>query len=72
MIKVKILDILKKKDRNINWLAKNANVNYSTLYNLSHNKTTAVKFEILDNLCEFLNCKLTDIIDYFPNTKDEN
>lgn len=66
MIKVKILDILEEKERNLRWLSQKANINYSTLYNFAHNKTSSVKFEVLDNLCNFLDCKLSDIIEYIP------
>ncbi|MCB2297071.1 helix-turn-helix domain-containing protein [Clostridium tagluense] len=63
MIKVKVMDILNKKERNINWLAKKAGIGYSTIYNFSLSKTSAVNYEILEAVCKVLECKIEDILE---------
>lgn len=64
MIKVKLLDILDKKDRNLNWLATNAEITYSTLYNFAHQNTSSVTYDILEKLCSTLKCDVKDLIEY--------
>ncbi len=66
MIKIKILDILNKKERNLNWLATNAGITYSTLYNFAHQNTSSVTYDILEKVCETLRCDVCDIIEYIP------
>lgn len=70
MINIKVLDILNDLERNIRWLSTKANINYSTLYNFAHNNTQAVNYDILDKLCEALNCNIQDIIEHIPNNKE--
>lgn len=66
MIDIKLLNILDEKDRNLNWLSNNAGINYSTLYNFAHQKTSSVTYDILERLCKTLRCKVQDIIEYVP------
>lgn len=76
MIIVKVDKILNDMDRNIRWLANKADINYSTLYNFTYNKTNSVNYDIIDKLCCFLNCNIQDVIEYVPeetnNIKEPN
>lgn len=67
MIKIKLLDIINKKDRNLNWLANSAGITYSTLYNFAHQNTNSVTYDILEKLCVTLKCNVSDIIEYIPS-----
>lgn len=71
MIKIKILDVLHEKDRNLNWLATNGGITYSTLYNLAHKKTNSISYNILEKICKTLKCDVCDIIEYIPENKKE-
>ena len=64
MIHVKVLGMLDSLDRNIKWLSDKTDINYSTLYNFVHEKTNAVSYEMLDKLCFFFQCNLTDILQH--------
>lgn len=66
MIKIKLLDILEKDGRNLNWLSNNAGITYSTLYNFAHQKTNSVTYDILEKLCTTLRCTISDIIEFIP------
>ena len=70
MIKIKVLDILDKKERNLNWLATNAGITYSTLYNFAHQKTNSVTYDVLEKICKVLRCNVCDIIEYIPQGVD--
>lgn len=63
MIKIKVLDILEKRERNILWLSKKTDISYPTLYNFVMGKTNAVSYSMLETICKFLECKLTDILE---------
>lgn len=62
MIKVILNDILKDKERNLNWLAKKCNISYSTLYNFANNNTNAVSYEVLEKVCVTLNVEINNIL----------
>ncbi len=64
MIRIKILDMLNKEDRSLNWLANKTGLTYSTLYNFAHQRTNAVTYDVLEKLCKFLKCDIKDIIEY--------
>lgn len=70
MIKIKLLDILKKQGRNLNWLATNAGITYSALYNFAHQNTNSVSYDILEKICKTLRCNVDDIIEYTPTGID--
>lgn len=63
MMKVKLNEMLKAKERNLNWLSKKCNISYSTLYNFANNNTNAVSYPVLESICEILNCKIDDILE---------
>lgn len=63
MVKVKLMDILESRERNLNWLAKKCDITYSTLYNFAMGKTNAVSYNILELICTALDCKIEDILE---------
>jgi len=64
LIKIKVMDILESKERNITWLSKKTGIGYSTMYNFVMEKTNAVNYKILNDVCVTLECELKDIIEY--------
>lgn len=62
MIVVKVMDILNERERNINWLAKKCNISYTTMYNFVMNKTNAVSYPLIENVCTALNVEIQDIL----------
>lgn len=64
MIKVKLLDILKKEERSLNWVATKTGISYSTLHKLSNNDTKSVSFDVLDKICSLFKCNIEDILEH--------
>lgn len=62
MIYVKINELLTKKKKSKYWFIKHMTGNYQSLSNLMNNKTTGIKFETLDKLCEVFECEPGEII----------
>lgn len=62
MIKVCIETILHKKERSTYWLSKKTGMTQNNLANLINGKTTAVKFDNLEKICNVLECEISDIL----------
>lgn len=63
MIRVKVLDLLDKDERNISWLSRKTGLNYSSLHKFSNNQTTSVSFDVLEKICNALECNISDVLE---------
>lgn len=63
MIKVNILELLDKEERNISWLSRKTELNYSSLHKFANNQTTSVTFDVLEKVCNALNCDISDVLE---------
>lgn len=63
----KLDHLLKVKNISINKLMKDTNTDFKVIKRIM--KGDLVRFDIivLARMCDYLNCRLTDIIEYFPN-----
>ncbi len=61
---LKLKEVLEKKERSIYWLAIKCGVTYKTMFNLVNNKTSGVKFFIIERICDELNVTPNDIFDF--------
>lgn len=59
---VMIDDVLKKRNRTRYWLAKKTGIRYANISKLADNKTTSVKFRLIDDICNALECEIEDIL----------
>jgi putative transcriptional regulator len=66
---VKINEVLKKQNKSKYWLSKKTEFSYPNLSNLCNNKTQSIKFWVIDEICNALNCKLDDILEIEKPTK---
>jgi putative transcriptional regulator len=62
-IHTKIRVLLAQRDLTQEELAKNSGVAYGTINRLSQNKIKGVTFEVLEKLCAYLECDITDILE---------
>ncbi len=64
-MKLRILEILKEKNKSKYWLYIQMGLSYQNFNKLVNNQTSAIKFENLKTLCEILNCTPNDLfVDY--------
>lgn len=61
MIVNRIKEILDEQDKTIYWLSQQTGIRYNTIHSLVNNKTESVKFDILDKICDVLECDITEI-----------
>lgn len=61
-MKLIIDDKLKSKKKTRYWLSKEIGYTYKTIKKLCDNETTSIKFDLLDKICDVLDCEPGDII----------
>jgi putative transcriptional regulator len=62
-IRTKIRVLLAQRNLTQGGLAKSAGVSLNTINRLSQNKAEAISFEVLEKLCAYLECDITDILE---------
>jgi len=72
IIRVILREILDKQNRTVYWLSKHTGITNNNLAFMINNKTNGIKFDVLDKICEVLNCNVQDILEYVPINKQEN
>ena len=61
-MQITLRDTMDKKGKSIYALNKETGVASSTISNLCNNKTTGVRFDVLDKICDALDCEISDIL----------
>ena len=77
-MKITLNDTLQKKGRSQYWLAHETGIAASTINKLCNNKTTSIQFDVLQKICNALECNVNDVIEveniinplYFNNKSD--
>ncbi len=62
-MKLRILEILKEKNKTKYWLYIQLGLSYQNFNRLVNNQTSAIKFENLKMLCEILECTPNDLFE---------
>ena len=63
----KLQDILKKKNISINKLMRDTNTDFKVLKRMMTGELVRFDIFVVARLCDYLNCKITDIIEYVPS-----
>ncbi len=66
MIVIKLDDLIWQRKTTAKEIAKATGLGCATISKLRNSKNTNININTLDKLCEYFNCKLTDLIDYVP------
>ena len=69
MVKIKVPELLKKKDWNATDLMRKANIAYRTALRLSKGEGDGITFEVLESLCKLFDVPIKDILEYIPDKK---
>lgn len=62
MLKFQIHRLLEDRHKSLYWLAKETNISYPTLHKIMNNQTISIKLDILEKLCDTLNCSLDQLL----------
>lgn len=74
MISNKFAELLKEKKVRIATISADTGLSRTTLTNLYYQRNIQISFDVLDRLCNYLECQIDDIIEYVPgemNAKKE-
>lgn len=66
-IRLRISEILEEKGKTNYWLSQQLGMCYRNYHNIVTNKTSAVRFETLEKLCEILEVPVSEL---FEQTKE--
>lgn len=61
-MKILIDEKLKQQEKTRYWLSQETQVTYPNICNLCNGKTASVKFSVLEDICNVLNCEPGDIL----------
>lgn len=67
----KLQDILKQKEISKNKLMRETNTDFKVIQRIINGELTKVDIIVLARICNFLNCHISDIIEYYPALKKE-
>ncbi len=71
MIKVNIVELLKKENKTKYWLCKKSGISRTNLDNIIKGNTSSISFDYIEKLCFFLKCTPNDLLDIkFKETYD--
>lgn len=62
MVNFNIEELLKNKGKTKYWLCKNMNITTRNLNRIINGETTSISFKYIEDLCNFLDCKIEDLI----------
>lgn len=61
MIKLNVLEILKKKGKTKYWLFNQLDMSYTNFNNIIMNKTKSIKYENIEKFCDILDCEPNEL-----------
>lgn len=67
----KLNDILQKQEISKNKLMRETNTDFKVIQRIISGELTKLDIIVLARICNFLNCRISDIIEYYPCLKKE-
>lgn len=62
MMIVTLNRVLESKGVSQNQMAKDTGISVDSIRNLKNNKTSRISFDVLEKICNYLNCGVEDVI----------
>lgn len=63
MVQLRIKELLNEQKKTKYWFIKHMEGSYRSLSNMMDNKTTSIRFDTIDKLCDIFNCEVGEIIE---------
>ena len=67
MVQLIIKELLNEQKKTKYWFIKHMEGSYRSLSNMMDNKTTSIRFDTIDKLCDIFNCEVGEIIERKKN-----
>jgi len=71
MIRCHLAILLAKRKVKISEVARELGIHRNALTLLYNETATRIDLNIIDQLCEYFDCELSDLLEYVPNNKEE-
>ncbi|HOA85219.1 MAG: helix-turn-helix transcriptional regulator [Clostridiales bacterium] len=71
MIIVNLDVMMAKRKMSLNELSERVGITLANLSILKNNRAKAIRFSTLDAICRALDCQPSDILEYIPDTENE-
>lgn len=71
MIKLRVLELLKKQGKSKYWLWQYTNMSYQNFDNMIKNETKSIKYAYIELFCNVLNCKPNDLFEIVDDEENE-
>jgi len=72
MIRLKVKEIIKSKNKSIYWLSNETSLAYPTLHSLVNEKTSGIQFNTLEEIMNALDIKdFNEILEFIPEDSKE-
>lgn len=62
VIKVKLVDVAKEKGKTIFAISRETGISYNTLFNIKKGQVRSISFDVLEKLCDCLECTPNDLL----------
>ena len=62
MIKVNIVELLKRKNKTKYWLKQQMNITSRNLNRIINGETTSISFKYIEDLCNYLDCTIDELL----------
>lgn len=69
MVRLKAMELLSAKGKSRYWLNKRLGMSERNLNNMLMNKTASIRYEVLEKLCEALECEPNDLFEFMEDAK---
>ncbi len=63
MIKLRVLDLLKKNGKTKYWLYKQLGMSYQNFNKMVNNETKSIRYENIETMCLLFNCTPNDLFE---------
>lgn len=70
VIRLRIKEILEEKGKSNYWLSQQLGMCYRNYHNIVTNKTSAVRFETLEKLCEILEVPVSELFEQIEDREE--
>ena len=71
MVKLNIVELLKKNNKSKYWLCQRMNITSRNLNRIINGYTTSISFKYIEEFCKYLNCSVGELIEIVDET-DKN
>ncbi|MCI8498871.1 MAG: helix-turn-helix transcriptional regulator [Bacilli bacterium] len=70
MVKLNIVELLKKNNKSKYWLRQNMNITSRNLNKIIRGETTSISFKYIEDFCKYLNCTPGELFNLNVDEKD--